>query len=331
MPRAFITGATGLVGYDLAHQLIERGFEVRALSRSGRLPGDLGKQVEIIRGDLGDVPTLTDAMQGAQWVFHVAADVNMWRNRWAESIRTNVTGTENMLRAARKAGVDRFIHTSTVASLGKPPPREGEPPVTIDESTTYNLADYQMVYPHTKWLAECAVEDAVAAGLDAVVTRPAMIFGPGDWKGNFLPLFKMAQKGRLGFAPRGYRTTCDVRDVALGHIQAAEKGKCGEDYVLGGECVTAKGMLDRVAAAVDGRGPRTTVPDRVMLAIGKAADAVADVTGKPPLLSSEMAVQAIFRVCASSAKAERELGYHARPLDESIRDSVRWYRDQGML
>lgn len=327
---AFVTGATGLLGYAIAEVLRQDGIGVSALTRSGELPGDLvSLGVEPVRGDLDSRERLAAAMRGTRLVFHAAADVNMWRNRWADSLRTNVTGTRNLLAAAQRAGVEKVVYTSSASTIGKPPP--GGAVVTLDERDEYNLGDLQMVYPHTKWLGELAVAEAVDSGLDAVITHPTMILGPGDWKGNLLPLFRGTSKGTLLVAPRGYRSTCDVRDVARGHLLAAERGVAGERYILSGESMPSRELFQRIARAVGGRGPLFTLPDKVLLGVGKVSESLADLTGRAPAVSWEMAYQATLRVRITSAKAERELGYRSRPLEESLQDSVAWYRARGML
>ncbi|MCC6526427.1 MAG: NAD-dependent epimerase/dehydratase family protein [Polyangiaceae bacterium] len=331
--KAFVTGATGFLGYEIARQLAAAGVEVRAATRGGALPGELGALgVRTVRASLDDPAALAEAMRGVDTVLHVAADVGMWRRRRAESVRVNVDGTRHVAEAALAAGVERAVFTSSGSTIGKPLdlPRRGDVP-TVDESSAYNLAALDMVYPHTKWLGEEEVWKAVRAGLGAVVTHPCAIFGPSDWKHNLLPLFR-APRTLLGLAvPEGYRTTCDVRDVAAAHLRAAERGRPGERYILGGECVSVRELFGRIAAATGGRAPRFTLPAGLVVALGTALERLADATGKPPLLSREMAIQSTLRVRLSSAKAERELGYHSRPLEASLRDAVAWYRAQGLL
>lgn len=328
---AFVTGATGFLGWEITRQLLEAGHHVIALSRGGELPGDLPRaELEIVRGDLDDVATLREAMRGASVVYHVAADVRMWRAKWAEIERTNVTGTRNMVEAARDARVDRFVFTSTGSTIGKPyPPTEAV--VTVDETSVYNFAPLQMVYPHTKWLAEQEVERAAREGLFAVITHPVAVFGPGDWKANVLPLFLSTRKGTTIAVPNGIRTTCDVRDVATAHLAAAERGTSGRHYILGGESLSVRALLTRIAAAVGGRAPRFTLPDRAVMGLSFLMERAARISGRPPLLSHEMALQSTLRVRMSSARAEKELGYTSRPLDVSLGDAVRFYRERGWL
>ncbi|MDI3291442.1 NAD-dependent epimerase/dehydratase family protein [Polyangium sp. 15x6] len=328
---AFVTGGTGFLGWEIIRQLLEAGHHVIALSRSGDLPGNLPRAaLEIVRGDLDDVETLAEAMRGASVVYHVAADVRMWRAKWAEIERTNVTGTRNMLAAARRAGAERFVFTSTGSTIGKPYP----PPhavVTVDETSPYNFAPLQMVYPHTKWLAEQEVERAGREGLFVVITHPVAVFGPGDWKRNVLPLFLATREGTTIAAPNGVRTTCDVRDVATAHLAAAERGSSGRHYILGGEALSVHALLTRIAAAAGGKAPRFTLPDRVVMGLSFLMESASRVTGRPPMLSHEMALQSTFRVRLSSERAARELGYTSRPLDVSLADAARFYREQGWL
>ena len=328
---AFVTGGTGFLGWEIIRQLLESGHHVVALSRSGELPGDLPRaELEVARGDLDDVGALREGMRGASVVYHVAADVRMWRAKWAEIERTNVAGTRNMVQAAQNAGVDRFVFTSTGSTIGKPyPPTEVI--VTVDETSTYNFAALGMVYPHTKWLAEQEVEQAAREGLFAVITHPVAVFGPGDWKANVLPLFSATRKGTAIAAPNGIRTTCDVRDVATAHLAAAERGQAGRHYILGGESLSVRALLTRIAAAAGGRAPRFTMPDRAVMGLSWLMERAARLSGRPPMLSHEMALQSTLRVRLSSERAARELGYTSRPLDVSLADAVRFYRERGWL
>ncbi len=332
MRTAFVTGATGFLGCEIARQLVERGFGVTALTRSGKLPGGLeALGVKPLCGDLDDSQTLAAALEDVDAVFHVAANVGMWRGRWAESFRANVIGTRTMVDAALAGRVGVFVFTSSAATIGKPPEAQRGVEVVVDESSDYNLESLQMVYPHTKWLSEQEVLRGASHGLATVTTHPAAVFGPGDWKHNLLPLFRAAKRGTTLAVPRGIRTTCDVRDVARAHIDLAERGRHGEHYILGGEAVSVRELMTRIARVVGGRRPLFTIPDSAILRVGSLMDAVAAVTGRPPLLSREMAIQSTFAARLSSEKAAREVGYASRPLDTSLRDAAAWYRDQGLL
>ncbi|MFT3770464.1 MAG: NAD-dependent epimerase/dehydratase family protein [Minicystis sp.] len=328
----FVTGATGMLGYAVARALALAGARVRALSRGGDLPDDLpALGVEVVRGDLLDGGALRRGMDGARFVFHVAADVRMWRGVWADVLRTNEGGTRAMVEAALAARPERFVFTSSGSTLGKPLDAVRGEPVTIDERDRYALAPLGMVYPHTKWLAEEEVLRGVDRGLDAVITHPTAIFGPFDLKRNLLPLFRAA-RSPLGIpVPGGFRTLCDVRDVADGHLAAALRGRRGERYALAGEAMSARELLTEVARTVGGRPPRFELPPGVVVGLGRAMEAVAILRRRAPVLSEEMAIQSTLRVKVSSAKAERELGYRSRPARDSIADTAAWYRDHGDL
>jgi dihydroflavonol-4-reductase len=331
---AFVTGASGLLGHAIVQKLLARGARVRVLLRDGTLPGgpDAAGGVEIFTGDLGDREALLRGIAGARFVFHVAADVRMYRANWAESVRTNVEGTRNVVEACLRARPERLVFTSTAATLGRPLDHVRGEPVTIDESSPYGaMARQAMVYPHTKWLAEQEVLRALDAGLDAVILHPTAVFGPGDWKCNLLPLFH-ATRGLTGFAvPAGWRTVCDVRDVADAHLAAALRAASGERFALGGDSMSVRELFTAIAAVAGGRPPRAELPAGVVRALGRVLEAVATARGRAPLLSEEMALQSTLRVRVSSAKAERELGYRPRPARASIADSAAWYRAHGLL
>lgn len=329
---AFVTGATGMLGYGVARALAHAGARVRALSRSGGLPGELGALgVEVVRGDLLDEGALERGLAGARFTFHVAADVRMWRGAWADVLRTNVDGTRAVVDAALRAGVERLVFTSSAATLGKPLDATRGEPVVIDERSAYALAPAGMVYPHTKWLAEREVLRGAERGLDVVITHPAAVFGPWDWKQNVLRLFRAVRSGATVAVPGGLRTICDVRDVADAHLAAALRGRRGERYALGGEVMSVRDLFGAIAREVGGRGPALELPAGLVVAIGRAGDALATLRGREPALSEEMAVQSTLRVAISSEKAARELGYRSRHARASFADAVAWYRAERLL
>lgn len=325
----FMSGATGHLGTEMVRQLLDAGHRVKVMSRPGSSLGVLdGLEVEAVASSLDDQQSLEKAMKGADWVFHVAANVSFWNGNWTKSYRDNVIGTRNMARAAMKSGVGRFISTSTVAALGK----EDTPDLQkINEKSTYNMESRNMVYPHTKWLGEQEVHEAVKEGLDAVITHPSVILGPGDVKHHFLPLFKNAKQGMFVFYPVGMRNTVDVRDCARGHLLAAELGGKDEHYILGGENITNDQMFEAFANAVGGPKPIFKIPTNVFRFIGKANDAIAEFTNKEPLFTEEMTFQASLFYELSCEKAEKELGYTWRPFREAMADLVAWYQREGLL
>jgi dihydroflavonol-4-reductase len=332
---AFVTGASGLLGYAIVQVLRARGAHVRVLLRDGRLPGEPAAAggIEVITGDLESRAALRRGVAGARFVFHVAADVRMYRANWAESLRTNVAGTRSIVEEALRARPERLIFTSSAATLARPLDHVRGEPVTIDESTPYDaaMARAAMVYPHTKWLAEEEVRRGADAGLDTVITHPTAVFGPGDWKANLLPLFR-ASRTLLGrMVPAGWRTVCDVRDVADAHVAAARLARPGARFALGGESMSVRELFAAIAAVTGGRPPLVELPPGLTRGLGRTLEALAALRRRAPLLSEEMALQSTLRVRVSSAVAERELGYRPRPARESIADSAAWYRARGLL
>ncbi len=330
--RTFVTGATGFLGYAIARALRERGAEVTALVRGDGLPGGLGELgVRTVRGDLHDAAALDRGLAGAELVFHVAADVRMSRAVWSEVHRTNVEGTRVLLARALAAGARRFVFTSSGSTLGKPLDATRGAVLTIDETSAYNFGHLGWVYPHTKWLAEELALAAATPTFEVVVTHPTAIFGPWDFKHNLLPLFR-ATRGAAGIVTTGgMRSICDVRDVADGHLAAALRGRPGERYALAGEAMAVEELFTRVAREVGGHAPRVKLPAGLVRTLGRAADALGTLRGKPVLFTEEMAIQSCLRVAVSSDKAARELGYRSRPAAESLRDAAAWYRAQGLL
>lgn len=329
---AFVTGATGFLGSHVARQLAEAGVDVRVLARPGAKMDALESvDVTVIEGGLEDEKALAKGMKNADWVFHVAASVNMWKNRWAMSHRVNVLGTRAMVQSALKNGVKRFVHTSTVSTIGKPVGSNEDDVATVDENTTYNLEEFSMTYPHTKWLAEQEVKTGLAQGLFAVITHPSMIVGPGDVNVNIGRYLMEAKKNRMVLAPDSFTNLCDVRDVARGHILAAQKGGQGEHYIFSAHTVPAREFYAACAELTGGVKPLFTLPTGVLMGLGRLMDALGDLTGEEPLFTTEMAQQGSLKFHIRHDKAARELGYTTRPWRESLEDSHAWYAGRGMI
>lgn len=330
--RALVTGATGFLGSAIVEQLLDRGASVRALARSdGLVPSLEGRGIEVVVGSMTDPRAVERAMADVAFVFHVAADLRMYPAAYDEAYRANVTATRVLAEAAEHAGVRRFVYTSSGSTLGKPRDAFAGAVRTIDESCEYNFDGLGWVYPPTKFLGEQEVLAACRRGLDAVITHPTAIFGPGDWKKNLLPLFRASSQWLGRFATQGTRSVCDVRDVAEGHLRAAVLGRSAERYALSGELLTVRELMSAIAESVGGRGPSVALPASLVLALARVSETVAESRGRPPLFSREMAMQSCFRVWVSSAKAERELGYRSRPARESITDTAGFYRARGWL
>lgn len=327
--RALITGATGFVGSAVARKSVLAGLAVRALVRAKSPRFHLaGIDIEFVEGDIRDAASLRRAMTDIRFVFHVAADYRLWARDRGEIFAANVDGTRNVMREALRAKVERVIHTSSVATLGWA--HDGVPG---DE--TLPLSEQQGIgaYKRSKIAAERLVEAMVAdEGLPAVIVNPSTPIGPRDVRPT--PTGRIiveAARGRIpGFVDTGLNLV-HVDDVADGHLAALHHGKIGERYILGGENVAFAEMLADIARIVGRRPPRLRVPRGIALAVAHAAQASAWFTGREPLATVDGIRMAAHRMFFTAAKAERELGFRARPYRQALADAVDWFGRNGYL
>ena len=325
-----VTGATGFVGSAVARALVERGEAVRVLARPESDRRNIeGLAVEVAEGDLRDKASLERACHGCQALFHVAADYRLWVPEPDEIYAANVDGTKALMEAAGEAGVTRIVYTSSVATLGLN--RDASP---ADETTPVSLADMIGHYKRSKFLAEAAVRRLVAeAGLPAVIVNPSMPVGPRDIKPT--PTGRMiveAARGRIpAFVDTGLNVV-HVADVAAGHLAAFERGRPGERYILGGENMTLGEILAAIARLCGRRAPRLRLPHGLVLPLAYAAEAWARLArGGEPFVTLDALRMARKRMYFTSAKAEAELGYQARPAEAALADAVDWFREAGYL
>ncbi|HLC04746.1 MAG TPA: hopanoid-associated sugar epimerase [Anaerolineales bacterium] len=325
--RSFVTGATGFVGGAVVRRLLVAGHQVRALVRPGTNTRQLdGLDVERIPGDLSDGAALREGMAGCDWVFHVAALYAYWGYSWEQFRETNVEGTRRALEAARQAGAQRIVYTSSIAALGTPP--DGSPG---DEETPVTIADMIGHYKRSKYLAEEVAHELARQGLAVVIVNPAAPVGIGDHKptrtGKMILDFL---NGKMPAYVDTGLTIVDVDDVGLGHLLAAERGRIGERYILGGENLSLKQVLD-ILAEVSGRPEvRMRIPRAVALAWAYLDTGLARVNPRYIPMATPDAVRVSARPeYFSSAKAIRELGFPQTPAREALRKSVRWYRENG--
>jgi hopanoid-associated sugar epimerase len=325
--RAFVTGGTGFIGGALIRRLLAEGYEVRALMRprsDTRLID--GLSVERITGDLADEDVIKRGCERCDQVFHLAALYSFWGHPWEEFYRSNVEGTHNVLRSAWETGVSRIVYTSSIATLGQP--ADGS---SGDEETPSTLADMIGHYKRSKFLAEETAHDLARRGAPVVIVNPAAPIGAGDYKPT--PTGRMIVDFLCGRMP-AYVDTCltlvDVDDVAYGHLLAAEKGRLGERYILGGETLTLKDMLD-LLAAVSGMPPtRWRIPHAVAQAWACVDVGLATVNRRHvPVATPTSARLSRRRESFTSAKAVRELGFPQTPAREALRKAVEWYRVNG--
>ncbi|MDA1275531.1 MAG: NAD-dependent epimerase/dehydratase family protein [Verrucomicrobia bacterium] len=331
---SFVTGATGFVGCNLVHELCSRGHAVKALIRpGGDCRGLAGAKFERVEGDLSNVGLLVDAMKGCDWCFHAAASYHLWLRDYAPMYAANVDGTRNVLSAAAKAGCERIVYTSTVGCIGYPKARNG----TItpsDEECPVDVEHLSGHYKRSKWEAEQVALQMAKEGLPVVIVNPSAPVGPRDVKPT--PTGKVI----VDFLNRQMPAYLDsglnwvhVRDVAIGHILAAEKGRPGERYILGnsdGNLTMQEtfAVLEKISGVP---APRLRLPYHLVLAVAYADEAIAAFTGRAPRAPLSGVRMARSKMFFNPSKAVRELGLPQTPPKQALSDAVEWFRTNGYV
>jgi len=325
--KTLVTGAAGFLGSHVARQLVARGEEVRVLVRassSNRAISDLS--LEYVTGDLRDSASLERAMNGVQRVFHVAADYRLWAKRSQEIYDSNVGGTKNLLAAAKKAGIEQLIYTSTVATIAV------ERPELPNESTEAKLEEMIGHYKRSKWMAEQEVLKAAKEGLPVIVAMPTTPVGPWDWKPT--PTGKIILDYLNGKMP-GYVETglnfVGVEECAAGHLLVSEKGKVGERYLLGGENLTLKEVLDTLAKITGLPAPWMKIPHGLALSVAYVDSAFSRLVGKEPGIPVEGVRIAQHKRFVDASRARRELGFQPGPVAAALERAARWYQANGYV
>ena len=323
-----VTGATGLVGSHVARQLVAVGDAVRVLvRRSSNLAVLDGLAVQSVEGDLRDGASLERAMRGVRRVYHVAADYRLWTPKPAEIYESNVEGTRRLLAAAHRAGVERIVYTSTVATIAVP--RHGALP---NEGTQATVAEMIGHYKRSKFLAEQVAVEAARGGVPVVIVNPTAPVGPGDWKPT--PTGRIILDFLQGKMPAYVDTGLNVaavEDVAAGHLLAAEKGRIGERYILGARNMTLKQILDALAAITGRPAPRVRLPHAIALVAGYADEFYSRLTGREPQIPVEGVKMSRHKMFVESDKATRELGYKPGKVEAALERAVRWYDEHGYI
>jgi dihydroflavonol-4-reductase len=327
--KVLVTGASGFVGSAVAAKLVERGFSVRALVRATSPRAHLaGLDLDYVQGDLRDAATIRPAMAGVRYLFHVAADYRLWARDRNEIVVNNVTGTRVMMDEALRAGVERIVYTSSVATLAVQ--RDG---TSVDETVPLDELKAIGAYKRSKVAAERLVERMIAQqGLPAVIVNPSTPIGPRDVKPT--PTGRIiveAARGRMpAFVDTGLNLV-HVDDVDQGHLAALDRGKIGERYILGGQNVQLSEMLTVIANLIGRRPPRVRLPRSAIVPLALAAETVARFTGREPFVTMDALRMSRYRMFFTAAKAERDLGFTARPFTDALTDAIRWFRDAGHL
>jgi len=325
---SLVTGANGFIGSHLARFLVQQGDRVRVLVRpKSDIRALEGLPVEFVYADLRDALTLPPALREIERVFHVAADYRLWAKNPQEIYESNVTGTRNLLAAARDAGVDRFIYTSSVGTL-----IPAHPGALADERTCLQLNDMIGHYKRSKYLAEQEALKAARSGQAVVVVNPTTPVGPGDWKPT--PTGRIILDFLNGQMPAYVDTGLNfvaVEDVAEGHWLAAQRGQSGERYILGDRNLTLKQFL-AILAGLSGRPmPRLRLPHAVPFLASLVDSVAARVLQRPPRIPLEGVRLARHKMFADSSKATRELGFQPGTLEAALERAIRWYNDHGYL
>lgn len=327
--KLFITGATGFVGSHVAHLAAEQGHELRVLSRPSSNQSLLPPGAEIVTGDLREPEAFATALPGCDALIHVAADYRLWVPDPAAMYRANVEGTRALLRIAREAGVPRVVYTSSVATMGFG--HEGSVAAPVNEETPVSEADMIGHYKRSKWQAEQVALEAARSGQQVIVLNPTTPVGAQD--------IKPTPTGRIvvDFLNRNFPAyvdtglnLVDVREIARMHLVALERGTPGERYILGGENLTLKQILDRLAALTGLPSPTMKVPHAVAMAFAFFDETfTGKLRGKEPRATVEAVRMGRKMMFAESAKAERELGLQVLPVDEALREACRWFVEKG--
>src|SRR5438067_10159309 len=322
-----VTGAAGFLGSHVARQLVARGDDVRVLLRTSstnRAIADLS--LEYVTGDLRDPASLDRAMKGVKRVFHVAADYRLWAKLKQDIYDSNVGGTKNLLAAAKRAGVEQLIYTSTVATIAVDRPK------LPNEFTEAKLEEMVGHYKRSKWMAEREALEAAKNGLPVIVAMPTTPVGPGDWKPT--PTGKIILDFLNGKMP-GYVETglnfVGVEECAAGHLLVAEKGKIGERYLLGGENLTLKQVLDKLAQITGLSAPTLKIPHGLALSVAYASTIFSRLVGKEPSIPVEGVKIARHNMFVDCSRARRELGFQAGPVAAALERAVRWYDANGYV
>jgi dihydroflavonol-4-reductase len=326
--KVFVTGGTGFIGANLVRLLVQEGYAVTALVRpTSRLDNLQNLDVEIVKGDLND-PELWRQMEGCQALFHVAAHYSLWQADKEALYRHNVLGTRNILAAARRAGIERTVYTSSVAAIGV-----GAPGEVVDETHQSPLEALVGQYKKTKFLAEQEAKKAAEAGQAVVIVNPSTPIGPFDIKptptgGDIILRFLRRQMP--AYLNTGLNFI-DVRDVARGHLLALEKGKSGDRYILGHQNLTLKELLDQLAQLTGMSAPQRTVPAWLPLCAAWIDERILAPLGKPPSIPLDGVRMAHQPMYYDASKAVRELGLPQSPIMTALKDAVDWFVAQGYV
>lgn len=332
--KCFVTGGSGFLGANLVHELNARGHTARCLLRPGAdRRGLAGADCEVVEGDITDGDGLVDALAGCDWCFHVAASYHLWLPDYAPMYRANVAGTRNVLTAAHRAGCSRIVYTSTVGCIGLPKEVGGVVQPT-DESTPVSEVQMSNHYKLSKWQAERVATGLAGEGLPVVIVNPSAPVGPRDVKptptgGVIVDFLNRAMPAYLDTGLNWVH----ARDVAAGHVLAAEKGRIGDRYILGHRegNWTMKKAFAELADLTGVPAPRVRIPYRIAWLAAHVDETISRITGRPPKAPLAGVRMARYKMFFNPEKAVRELGLPQTPPREALSDAADWFKRNGYV
>lgn len=332
--KVFVTGATGFIGGNIVEKLLEKGYSVKILIRDHGVETCHGMflnnfswkdKVEIIHGDILEPESFTNKINDCEIIIHSAALIAWWKRWWNKIYETNVTGTKNVLDAALKNNCKKFIHISSVAAIGYG--ENGEP---INEEHSYNWAKHHIVYMETKHQAEEEVKKAIEKGLNASIVNPANVWGKGDFKGRRAKLLKVMKLG-LPFYVEGGTNFVDVDAVVEAIINAIEYGKCGERYILGGENLKLRDFLNLICDELNIQKPFIRLSKFPISIFSYGQEIIAPIFNFQPRPTASQLCFFGKYICYDSSKARKELKMPFIPIKDTIRKSIRFYKEHNLL
>ena len=325
--RVLVTGGSGFIGSAISRELLAAGYPVRLLLRPTSDRRNVPDGVEVVEGDICDPNSTASAMRGVRHVIHAAADYRLWTRSPQALDRTNVEGTRIVATAALRAGVERFVHTSSVATLKPLPDRPVDEDARLDETAAIGA------YKRSKVRAERLIERMVGEdGLPAVIVQPAAPVGPRDVRPT--PTGRIVVAAGRGLMPAYVDTglcLVHVDDIGRGHVQALQHGKVGERYILGGDNVTLRELLAQVARLTNRREARLRLPRGLAHVIALGAEGTAWITGQEPLATRDGVRMSRQVMHFDDSRARRDLGYATRPHGQGLADAVDWFRSEGYM
>ena len=321
-----VTGASGHVGVNLIRALISRGRHVRALSHASNL-GLEGLSIDYCQGDVADIDTLVTAFSGVRVVYHLAAHISLSMNDWRRCAGVNIEGTRNVIEACRRSGVQRLVHFSTIHALC------GEPlDLPVDECRPYVSSPKAPPYDRSKAAGEQLVRRAVVEGLDAVIINPTGVIGPFDYRpSHFGQALIQIATGKIPILIGGGFDWVDARDVAEWAIKAEEVAAPGSNYLLSGHWLSMRDISVIAAGIMGNRAPSLVCPMAVARACAPIVTAASELAGSRPVFTTVSLNALVSNRHISHAKATSELGYAPRPIEETLRDTIQWFKDNGYI